>query len=92
LFASGWRGMTDLTCVTWTARGLDSRPTTARAIVSRIEPHLTPGAIVTMHDGTGLGGGSDRSPTVEALGTILSTCEQRGLRCVPLGDVVGKAR
>jgi hypothetical protein len=74
--------------VTWSVRGLDSRPTTARAIVSRIEDHLEPGAIVTLHDGTGLGGGQDREPTLEALAAILSECQMRGLRCVPLSDVV----
>ena len=29
--------MRGLTCVTWSVRGLDSRPTTAAAIVARIE-------------------------------------------------------
>lgn len=83
-FVSGWRRTSGLTCVTWSVRGLDSLPTTARAIVSRIENHLEPGAIVTLHDGTGLGGGHDREPTLEALAAILSECQTRGLRCVPL--------
>jgi peptidoglycan/xylan/chitin deacetylase (PgdA/CDA1 family) len=87
-FASGWQRMNGLTCVTWSVRGLDSPRTTARAIVSRIERHLEPGAIVTLHDGTGLGGGHDRKPTLEALSVILSECQSRGLRCVPLSDVM----
>jgi len=41
---------------------------------------------VTLHDGTGLGGGRDRAPTLEALATLLSECKTRGLRCVSLGD------
>jgi peptidoglycan/xylan/chitin deacetylase (PgdA/CDA1 family) len=85
-FASGWRRLHGLTCVTWSVRGLDSRPTTAEAITARIVPRLVPGAIVTMHDGTGLGGGHDRAPTLRALDTILTTCEARGLRCVALGS------
>lgn len=91
-FVSGWRRTRGLTCVTWSARGLDSRPTTAQAIVSRIEHHLEPGAIITLHDGTGLGGGHDRAPTLEALVAILSECETRGLRCVPLSDVLAQER
>jgi peptidoglycan/xylan/chitin deacetylase (PgdA/CDA1 family) len=85
LFASGWRHLHGLTCVTWSVRGFDSRPTTAQAITRRIVPKLAPGAIVTLHDGTGLGGGRDREPTLRALDDILTTCEARGLRCVALG-------
>jgi peptidoglycan/xylan/chitin deacetylase (PgdA/CDA1 family) len=88
-FASGWRRTRGLTCVTWSVRGLDSLPTTAAAIVARVEPRLAPGAIVTLHDGTGLGGGTDREPTLQALASILATCEARGLRCVPLGEAAG---
>jgi peptidoglycan/xylan/chitin deacetylase (PgdA/CDA1 family) len=84
LFASAWRRLRGLTCVTWTVRGFDSRPTTAAAITARIVPKLAPGAIVTLHDGTGLGGGRDREPTLRALDEILTTCEARGLRCVAL--------
>ena len=84
-FASGWQRTRGLTCVTWSVRGLDSRPTSANAIVARIKHRLAPGAIVALHDGTGLGGGTDRRPTLEALGAILTECEARGLRCVALG-------
>jgi peptidoglycan/xylan/chitin deacetylase (PgdA/CDA1 family) len=87
-FASGWRRTSRLTCVTWSVRGLVSLRTTARAIVSRVEKHLQPGAIVAIHDGTGLGGGHDREPTLAALAVILSECQTRGLRCVPLSDVM----
>jgi peptidoglycan-N-acetylglucosamine deacetylase len=85
-FASGWRRTPGLTCVTWSVRGLDSRPTTADAIVARVSRRLEPGAIVTLHDGTGLGGGTDRAPTLAALTRLLSECRTRGLRCVSLND------
>ncbi len=90
-FASGWKRTRDLTCVTWSVRGLDSLRTTADKIVARIVPHLGPGAIVTLHDGTGLGGGSDREPTLAALATILDRCAAQGLRCVAL-DPTGAPR
>jgi peptidoglycan/xylan/chitin deacetylase (PgdA/CDA1 family) len=86
-FASGWQRIRGQTCVTWSVRGFDSRPTTVGAIVARIEHHLDPGAIVALHDGTGLGGGSDRKPTLAALVALLSACKARGLRCVALGEV-----
>lgn len=85
-FASGWRRTRGLSCVTWSVRGLDSRATTTAAIVARVTKGLAPGAIVTLHDGTGLGGGIDRAPTLAALPALLSTCEARGLRCVTLRD------
>ena len=83
-FASGWRRVRGLTCVTWSVRGLDSLTTTAAAIVARVRHRLVPGAIVALHDGTGLGGGRDRAPTLAALTAILGACQARGLRCVAL--------
>src|SRR5262249_18704263 len=85
--SSAWRRIRGLTCVTWSVRAFDSRPTTADAIVARVGNRLAPGAIVPLHDGTGLGGGTDREPTLEALAKILTECETRGLRCVALGEV-----
>lgn len=85
-FAAGWQRTRGLTCVTWSVRGLDSLTTTAESIVARVQNRLEPGAIVTLHDGTGLGGGNDRAPTIGALATLLAMCKERGLRCVSLGD------
>jgi hypothetical protein len=52
-----------------------------------VEHRLSPGAIVALHDGTGLGGGRDREATLEALSSILTECEHRGLSCVALSEV-----
>jgi peptidoglycan/xylan/chitin deacetylase (PgdA/CDA1 family) len=84
LFGSAWRRLRGLTCVTWSVRGLDSLPTTPEKIVARIMPRLEPGAIITLHDGGGLGGGTDRTSTVAALITLLGLCSDRGLRCIAL--------
>jgi peptidoglycan/xylan/chitin deacetylase (PgdA/CDA1 family) len=91
-FVSGWQRTRGLTCVTWSVRGLDSLATTAEAIVSRVEHRLQPGAIVTLHDGTGLGGSRDREPTLAALDSILRTCAARGLRCVALSEAPAVGR
>lgn len=68
-----------LVCYTWTARGLDSKHLPATAIVARLTPHLTPGAILSLHDAGGLGGSSDREPTIAALQTLLQEMQQRGI-------------
>jgi peptidoglycan-N-acetylglucosamine deacetylase len=73
-----------LACVTWTARGLDSLATTAESILARLEGAVRDGAILTLHDGTGLGGGHDRAATVAALDVLLARARERGLRCVSL--------
>jgi peptidoglycan-N-acetylglucosamine deacetylase len=86
-FARGWRATRGLTCVTWSARGLDARPTDADAVVARVENELAPGAIIALHDGTGLGGSRDRSATLAALPRLLERCRERGLRCVNLEDL-----
>lgn len=87
LFSSAWRTLRGLVCVTWSVRGLDSLATTSHAIVRRVENRLEPGAIVALHDGTGLGGGTDREPTIAALPKILTACRHRGLHCVSLEEL-----
>jgi len=78
--------MKDLVCVTWTERGLDAMGRPANEIVDRLERTVRPGAILTLHDGAGLGGTLDRSPTVEALGKLLDLAKARGLACVSLAE------
>jgi peptidoglycan/xylan/chitin deacetylase (PgdA/CDA1 family) len=75
-----------LICVTWSARGLDAMGRTAERIVARLLPALQPGAIITLHDGGGLGGTTDRTPTLTALPQLLATLEARGLTCVALNS------
>ncbi len=69
-----------LVCYTWTERGLDTLRRPATAIVARLRPHLAPGAILTLHDGGGLGGSTNRAPTVAALRELLGILGERGLR------------
>lgn len=77
-----------LVCVTWTERGLDAMGRSAEQIVARLSPRLQPGAILTLHDGVGFGGTTDRSPTVEALDTLLTTARRRGLSFVTVDSLV----
>lgn len=73
-----------VTCYTWTERGLDAFHRSAAQIVARLSPHLVPGAILTLHDGAGLGGSADRSATIAALHELLGRMQERGLRSVRL--------
>ncbi|MEO8551415.1 MAG: polysaccharide deacetylase family protein [Kofleriaceae bacterium] len=90
LFGSAWKRFSraGFVCVTWSVKALDSFATTADKIVARVTPRLEAGAIIAMHDGTGLGGGLDRTPTIAALDRLLTLCEARGLRCVALDPSV----
>lgn len=76
-----------LTCYTWTERGLDAFHRPAGQIVARLAPHLVPGAILTLHDGVGLGGSGDRTATVAALRELLVQMRGRGLRSVRLDEL-----
>jgi peptidoglycan/xylan/chitin deacetylase (PgdA/CDA1 family) len=69
-----------VTCYTWTERGLDTFGRPAAAIVERLTPHLRAGAILTLHDGAGLGGSSDRSATVAALRELLQQMRTNQVR------------
>ena len=83
----GLGGEEEVTCVTWTARGFDATGASSAAIVARLLPHVVPGAILVLHDGTGLHGTSDRSATLEALERLLSAASERGLACVSLAAI-----
>ena len=76
-----------LTCVTWTARGVDACARQADPILRNLLPALRPGAILTLHDGAGLGGSDDRTPTLQALARLLPAIAERGLRSVRLDEL-----
>ncbi len=78
-------------CVTWSARGLDTLRSSPSAIVKRLAPAIQDGAIITLHDGGGLGGSRDRAPTVLALEELLLLAKARGLRCVRLDELLAAA-
>lgn len=87
LLRDALRALPSLVCVTWTERGLDAMGRSSSRIVERLERALAPGAILTLHDGAGLGGTLDRAATVEALEVLLARAEALGLPCVTLADL-----
>ena len=76
-----------LTCFTWTARGADAIAHDPRTILRRLLPAIRPGAILALHDGAGLGGSDDRTPTLGALAELLPTIRDRGLSFVRLDEL-----
>jgi hypothetical protein len=44
--------------------------------------------VLLLHDGDGSGRGRSRRQTVDALPAILEEAERRGLRSVPLGELL----
>jgi peptidoglycan/xylan/chitin deacetylase (PgdA/CDA1 family) len=80
------RGMT---AVGWQVRGFDAVGTDARAIEARIVAGALPGGVVLMHDGSGLNGTADRTPTLEALPRIIDALRARGLELVRLDALLG---
>lgn len=76
-----------LELVGWSATGRDGTAgTTAAQALSRLRPALRPGAILVLHDAAERG---DRSPiAAEVLAPLLDEMDARGLRSVPLDELL----
>ncbi|MCR9243706.1 MAG: polysaccharide deacetylase family protein [bacterium] len=79
---------TGMTAVGWQARGLDAVTRDAAAIERRLVDGARPGGVLVMHDGAGLGGTGDRTPTLTALPRVLSGLRARGLRFARLDELL----
>lgn len=80
------RGMT---AVGWQVRGFDAVRGNAAKIAQRIVDGARPGGVILLHDGAGLQGGNDRGATLEALPVIIDGLKARGLKIVPLDELLG---
>ena len=67
-----------LTCVGWSARGLERRPGDAETVASRALRHLTPGAILLLHEGPRVPG----AIRVQAIRRVLERLREQGYQCV----------
>ncbi|HYX83819.1 MAG TPA: polysaccharide deacetylase family protein [Gaiellales bacterium] len=79
-----------LGCALWTVDPLDWRERSAERITKRVLDGLHPDAVVDFHDGWPAKhrGVRDRTPTVEALRTILPELGRRGYEAVTLSAIV----
>ncbi|HUR57835.1 MAG TPA: polysaccharide deacetylase family protein [Opitutaceae bacterium] len=67
-----------LTCIGWSARGLERRDGDIAAVVRRATSNLAPGAILLLHEGPAV----PASVRVDAIGAVLVRLQQEGYRCV----------
>ena len=72
-----------LTCVGWSARGLERRRGDAEAVAARVTRHLAPGAILLLHEGPGV----PAAIRVTAIRRTLEQLRAQDYRCVvPAAD------
>lgn len=76
----------------WSVRSLDGLPsTTSEQVIRRVLPRLRSGAIVLLHDAPEKEQPGGKPPAgVDALPEVLVACRERGLACVPLGELVSE--
>ncbi len=79
-----------LTAVHWKVQTKDWERPDPDTIVRRVLDHVSPGAIVLMHDGDDTRHGSDRTPTIEALPKLIDELRARGYRLVTVPELIGK--
>lgn len=67
-----------LTCIGWSARGLERCQTEADAVATRVMRGLRPGSILLLHEGTRV----PATVRVAAIGRVLEQLHQQGYQCV----------
>ena len=77
--------------VYWSAWGLDWQPIDAQQIAALVEPDLTPGAIVVLHDSVRYAPREDAGPTIEAVALLAAAARERGLSLRPVGECLDAA-
>lgn len=75
--------------VTWTRRGRDGWATTSDRILARLVGPAGAGDILTLHDGNDPHLNRDPSPTVAAVGPLVTGLRARGFELVRLDDLLG---
>jgi len=80
-----------ITCVGWSDDGSDWHNLPSSQIADKIIKNARPGNIILLHDGLNLVHGVDRSNTVKALPTIISTLKAQGYRFVTIPELLNMA-
>ncbi len=76
-------------CVNWSVRGYDAVEQDPDKIWRKLSKGLRPGAIVLMHDGSGLGGSGDRAATLAVLPRLIREVKNRGLAFATVDALLG---
>jgi len=79
-----------LRTVQWDVAGFDWKRRSAKQIATDVLKRVQPGSIVLLHDGDS-DGKQDRRETVAALPLIIEGLQEKGLRVMPLNELLGKA-
>jgi peptidoglycan/xylan/chitin deacetylase (PgdA/CDA1 family) len=74
--------------VFWSSWGIDWLEDDADTIAARVFEDLRPGAIVLLHDAATYAPRSDCTPTIDAVGMVLTEAERRGLHAVTVGQLL----
>jgi peptidoglycan/xylan/chitin deacetylase (PgdA/CDA1 family) len=75
-------------CIYWSALGYDwEEQATPRSVADRVLADLDPGAIVLLHDSR-RAKPMDPEPVAGATAILLDEIERRGLRAVPVGEIL----
>lgn len=69
--------------ILWTLDTIDWQRPPPERILQRILPRIQPGAIVLMHP---------TEPTVRALPALIEGIEAKGLKLLPVGEMIDRAR
>lgn len=78
----------DHACVMWSRRAIDGIATTRERIERRLLATATDGDVLLMHDGREPASRRDASPTVDAVPGVIAGFRSRGLRPVPLHELL----
>ena len=81
-----------MSLVGWQAHAFDNWVKEPQAIAGRILKKVQPGGIILLHDGWDRGEEQDRTPTLEALPSILQGLKDRGLECFTLDRLLGMSK
>ncbi len=76
--------------VTWDVSTPDWATTDASRVARRVLAKVRPGSIIDLHDGLDGKVGADRSVVVRALPAIMEGLARKGLRVVPLDQMLGE--
>jgi peptidoglycan/xylan/chitin deacetylase (PgdA/CDA1 family) len=76
-----------LTCIGWSARGLEGHAPDAETVANRVMRNLTPGAILLMHEGRWV----PPAFRVMAIQRVLERLREQGYRCVVPGPSLAES-
>lgn len=88
LFMRRMLRLLNLRLANFTFRSYDTVARTPDAIVDRVLRHVSPGAIILLHDGADRHPDADRTPLLAALPILIDQLREKGYELLTLGDLL----